>query len=133
MAVDTIFLCFLEDLERNDGSKEKPYFMSKNMQHVVGKYNEQSIKTQGRDERGKGKHKKKPHATEPDRLIKSERKNESQRGRSKQKPGHKKHRAHNTDRKHSPHRRHTTKERGQPHHTEKRPHYDTDHEKKKSD
>ena len=29
MAVDTLFLCFLEDLERNDGSLEKPYFMSK--------------------------------------------------------------------------------------------------------
>ncbi|XP_059157346.1 choline transporter-like protein 2 isoform X2 [Physella acuta] len=29
MAVDTIFLCFLEDCERNDGSAEKPYFMSK--------------------------------------------------------------------------------------------------------
>ncbi|GFO17743.1 choline transporter-like protein 2 [Plakobranchus ocellatus] len=29
MAVDTIFLCFLEDIERNDGSKERPYFMSK--------------------------------------------------------------------------------------------------------
>ena len=29
MAVDTLFLCFLEDLERNDGSAEKPYYMSK--------------------------------------------------------------------------------------------------------
>ena len=29
MAVDTLFLCFLEDLERNDGTPEKPYFMSK--------------------------------------------------------------------------------------------------------
>ena len=28
MAVDTLFLCFLEDLERNDGSQEKPYYMS---------------------------------------------------------------------------------------------------------
>ncbi|XP_035827083.1 choline transporter-like protein 2 [Aplysia californica] len=29
MAVDTIFICFLEDLERNDGSDERPYYMSK--------------------------------------------------------------------------------------------------------
>ena len=29
MAVDTLFLCFLEDLERNDGSEEKPYYMSR--------------------------------------------------------------------------------------------------------
>ncbi|CAG5124160.1 unnamed protein product, partial [Candidula unifasciata] len=37
MAVDTIFICFLEDLERNDGSKERPYFMSKtkNLQRIM--------------------------------------------------------------------------------------------------
>jgi len=29
MAVDTLFLCFLEDLESNDGTPEKPYFMPK--------------------------------------------------------------------------------------------------------
>ncbi|KAK3768435.1 hypothetical protein RRG08_053427 [Elysia crispata] len=29
MAVDTIFICFLEDIERNDGSRERPYFMTK--------------------------------------------------------------------------------------------------------
>ena len=29
MAVDTLFLCFLQDSEINDGSKEKPFFMSK--------------------------------------------------------------------------------------------------------
>uniref|UniRef100_A0A8C5HUV4 Choline transporter-like protein n=1 Tax=Gouania willdenowi TaxID=441366 RepID=A0A8C5HUV4_GOUWI len=27
MCVDTLFLCFLEDLERNDGSEERPYLM----------------------------------------------------------------------------------------------------------
>ena len=37
MAVDTLFLCFLEDLERNDGTPERPYFMGKGMQKVVGK------------------------------------------------------------------------------------------------
>jgi len=37
MAVDTLFLCFLEDLERNDGSQEKPYFMSKSLKKILGK------------------------------------------------------------------------------------------------
>lgn len=39
MAVDTLFLCFLEDLERNDGSPEKPYFMSKGLKQILGKKN----------------------------------------------------------------------------------------------
>ena len=29
MAVDTIFLSFLQDLKQNDGTPEKPYFMEK--------------------------------------------------------------------------------------------------------
>ncbi|XP_055621854.1 choline transporter-like 2 isoform X2 [Toxorhynchites rutilus septentrionalis] len=37
VAVDTLFLCFLEDCERNDGSAEKPYFMSKNLMKILGK------------------------------------------------------------------------------------------------
>ncbi|XP_071443177.1 choline transporter-like protein 2 isoform X2 [Hetaerina americana] len=40
MAVDTLFLCFLEDGERNDGSSEKPYFMSKNLMKILGKKNQ---------------------------------------------------------------------------------------------
>ncbi|XP_069032951.1 choline transporter-like protein 4 [Embiotoca jacksoni] len=39
MCVDTLFLCFLEDLERNDGSMEKPYFMSKNLMKILNKSN----------------------------------------------------------------------------------------------
>jgi len=39
MAVDTIFLCFLEDCERNDGSREKPYYMSKELMKILGKKN----------------------------------------------------------------------------------------------
>nr|CAD7401037.1 unnamed protein product [Timema poppensis] len=39
MAVDTLFLCFLEDCERNDGSLEKPYFMSKSLMKVLHKKN----------------------------------------------------------------------------------------------
>merc|ERR1719290_867376 len=37
MAVDTLFLCFLEDLERNDGSVEKPYYMSRSLKQILGK------------------------------------------------------------------------------------------------
>jgi choline transporter-like protein 2/4/5 len=37
MAVDTLFLCFLEDLERNDGSLERPYYMTKDMNAILGK------------------------------------------------------------------------------------------------
>nr|XP_043908168.1 choline transporter-like protein 4 isoform X1 [Solea senegalensis] len=39
MCVDTLFLCFLEDLERNDGSPDKPYFMSKNLMKILNKSN----------------------------------------------------------------------------------------------
>ncbi|XP_041370710.1 choline transporter-like protein 2 [Gigantopelta aegis] len=39
MAVATIYLCFLEDLEKHDGSPEKPYFMSKSMMSLMGKKN----------------------------------------------------------------------------------------------
>ncbi|XP_063972715.1 choline transporter-like 2 [Diachasmimorpha longicaudata] len=37
MAVDTIFLCFLEDSERNDGSEEKPYFMTRPLAKLLNK------------------------------------------------------------------------------------------------
>ncbi|XP_040581973.1 choline transporter-like protein 2 [Lepeophtheirus salmonis] len=36
MAVDTLFLCFLEDIERHDGTPEKPYYMSKNLKKILG-------------------------------------------------------------------------------------------------
>uniref|UniRef100_A0A8C6T195 Choline transporter-like protein n=1 Tax=Neogobius melanostomus TaxID=47308 RepID=A0A8C6T195_9GOBI len=39
MCVDTLFLCFLEDLERNDGSNEKPYYMSKKLMQILQKKN----------------------------------------------------------------------------------------------
>uniref|UniRef100_A0A8C8DHM1 Choline transporter-like protein n=1 Tax=Oryzias sinensis TaxID=183150 RepID=A0A8C8DHM1_9TELE len=39
MCVDTLFLCFLEDLERNDGSIQKPYYMSKNLMKILNKSN----------------------------------------------------------------------------------------------
>ncbi|XP_058055526.1 choline transporter-like 2 isoform X3 [Anopheles bellator] len=37
VAVDTLFLCFLEDCERNDGSAERPFFMSKSLLKILGK------------------------------------------------------------------------------------------------
>ncbi|KAH8382735.1 hypothetical protein KR009_004993 [Drosophila setifemur] len=48
-AVDTLFLCFLEDCERNDGSPEKPFFMSKQLMKILGKKN----KLPPRQRRGK--------------------------------------------------------------------------------
>ncbi|XP_023200697.1 choline transporter-like protein 4 isoform X1 [Xiphophorus maculatus] len=42
MCVDTLFLCFLEDLERNDGSLQKPYFMSTNLMKILNKSNKQA-------------------------------------------------------------------------------------------
>ncbi|KAM7135388.1 choline transporter-like protein 4 isoform 2-T2 [Molossus nigricans] len=40
MCVDTLFLCFLEDLERNDGSPDRPYYMSKCLLTILGKKND---------------------------------------------------------------------------------------------
>ncbi|KAK7109692.1 hypothetical protein V1264_013687 [Littorina saxatilis] len=37
MAVNTLFLCFLEDLERNNGSVQKPYYMSKSLLKLLRK------------------------------------------------------------------------------------------------
>ncbi|XP_016373983.1 choline transporter-like protein 2 [Sinocyclocheilus rhinocerous] len=35
MCVDTLFLCFCEDLERNDGSSDKPFFMSAELHQIL--------------------------------------------------------------------------------------------------
>ncbi|XP_058804780.1 choline transporter-like protein 2 [Phymastichus coffea] len=35
IAVNTIFICVLEDYERNDGSTERPYFMSHNLRKLL--------------------------------------------------------------------------------------------------
>jgi len=40
MAIDTIYLSFLEDMERNEGTEEKPYFAPKGLMKVLGKSNE---------------------------------------------------------------------------------------------
>ncbi|XP_062892175.1 choline transporter-like protein 2 isoform X3 [Mobula hypostoma] len=37
MCVDTLFLCFCEDLERNDGSPERPYYTSPELRDILYK------------------------------------------------------------------------------------------------
>ncbi|XP_026161111.1 choline transporter-like protein 5-B isoform X1 [Mastacembelus armatus] len=37
MCVDTLFLCFCEDLERNDGSSSRPYYMSPSLHKILRK------------------------------------------------------------------------------------------------
>ena len=39
LAIDTIFLCFLEDSDVNDGSAERPFYMSDNLKSIVNKSN----------------------------------------------------------------------------------------------
>ncbi|KAG8505786.1 Choline transporter-like protein 4, partial [Galemys pyrenaicus] len=56
MCVDTLFLCFLEDLERNDGSPNRPYYMPKNLLKILGKKNKQ---TSGDKEKTLGNKKRK--------------------------------------------------------------------------
>lgn len=48
MAIDTLFLCLLEDLEKNDGSPDKPYYMSKSLMNVMGKKNKK-VKKKSKD------------------------------------------------------------------------------------
>ena len=36
-AVDTLFICYLEDMERNDGSSSKPFIMSRQLRVLLGK------------------------------------------------------------------------------------------------
>ncbi len=52
MAIDTVFLCFLEDLEVNDGTKAKPYYMPKKLQEIVKKYNEQGTIRKQKSKKG---------------------------------------------------------------------------------
>ncbi|XP_075772234.1 choline transporter-like protein 2 isoform X2 [Pelodiscus sinensis] len=45
MCVDTLFLCFCEDLERNDGSPERPYYMSPELSEILLKGSLESPKS----------------------------------------------------------------------------------------
>ncbi|KAJ8404158.1 hypothetical protein AAFF_G00339310 [Aldrovandia affinis] len=46
MCVDTLFLCFLEDLERNDGSAERPYLMPESLLKILKKKNDPKLTEQ---------------------------------------------------------------------------------------
>ncbi|XP_072458489.1 choline transporter-like protein 2 isoform X1 [Notamacropus eugenii] len=50
MCVDTLFLCFCEDLERNDGSPERPYFMSPELRDILLKGNPEAGKSEAQEE-----------------------------------------------------------------------------------
>ncbi|KAM4535030.1 choline transporter-like protein 2 isoform 2-T2 [Fundulus diaphanus] len=67
MCVDTLFLCFCEDLERNDGSAERPYYMSSTLREILWKDKTEdpsvSPAPQQQDEHGELK---KPPADEKD-------------------------------------------------------------------
>lgn len=39
ICVDTLFLCFLHDLETNDGTTERPYYMNKSLRRILNKKN----------------------------------------------------------------------------------------------
>ncbi|XP_065371947.1 choline transporter-like 2 [Calliphora vicina] len=47
MAVDTLFFCFLEDSTENDGSAENPFYMSKELNKLLGKSKIKPKKIQG--------------------------------------------------------------------------------------
>lgn len=49
MAIDTVFLSFLEDSERNDGSPEKPYYMNKSLRKILGKKNKKNSDSEWKD------------------------------------------------------------------------------------
>ncbi|XP_006005756.1 choline transporter-like protein 3 [Latimeria chalumnae] len=43
MVVDVLFLCYAVDLETNDGSPDKPYFMDKELMKLINKSNEAAV------------------------------------------------------------------------------------------
>lgn len=45
MCVDTLFLCFLWDLEVNDGSPSRPFYMNSTLRRIVGKKNIKTTRT----------------------------------------------------------------------------------------
>ena len=50
-----LVLCAVEDLEMNDGSPEKPYYMSKGLMGVLGKKNKEAKPEKGGKEDKKDK------------------------------------------------------------------------------
>jgi choline transporter-like protein 2/4/5 len=62
MAVDTIFLCAMKDLEVNDGSEEKPYAMSTKLLKILNVQNEREAKQNLKDAKFNKIHSKGEHA-----------------------------------------------------------------------
>lgn len=66
MAVDTVFLCAMKDLSINDGTPEKPYFMSTKLLKILNKKNvapqvkEQLEQQQQMNNKGKGNDNQEP-------------------------------------------------------------------------
>ncbi|XP_048043350.1 choline transporter-like protein 2 isoform X2 [Megalobrama amblycephala] len=50
MCVDTLFLCFCDDLERNDGSTERPYYMTAELRDILMKDTDAALTPASRDE-----------------------------------------------------------------------------------
>ena len=58
----------MEDLERNDGSLEKPYFMNKELLKIVGKRNEKYVEIEGKVQPAKKKSKKRRNNVDTDAI-----------------------------------------------------------------
>jgi len=56
----------VEDLERNDGSVEKPYFMNKELLKIVGKRNERYEEIEGKVKPAGKKQKKDRNSSDTD-------------------------------------------------------------------
>jgi hypothetical protein len=73
MTIDTIFICFCEDCERNDGSDERPYLMSERLMLMANVKNIKASKKDGGSEK-KGQRmsqKKNKVADHPDKVVKT--------------------------------------------------------------
>ena len=58
----------MEDLERNNGSLEKPYFMNKELLKIVGKRNENYVEIEGKVQPAKKKSKKRRNNVDTDAI-----------------------------------------------------------------
>uniref|UniRef100_A0A8C1TZY7 Choline transporter-like protein n=1 Tax=Cyprinus carpio TaxID=7962 RepID=A0A8C1TZY7_CYPCA len=58
MCVDTLFLCFLLDLEKNDGSVSRPYYMASSLRAILNKKNHKRP-----DEKKKGRNRRSSNQT----------------------------------------------------------------------
>lgn len=45
IAIDTMLLCFCEDCKSNDGSKERPYYMTDSLLDFVDSHDRNTIKS----------------------------------------------------------------------------------------